>query len=238
MTLEQEKGFVEFLPSELSKKKAGRIVGIIELCRKILFLYADQIHWHAQVWYMERFHFSKERLNPSNIVESISFREINHEGNKKYLKEYMRYALGITDMALSNIRTKFLEIRKFLQAFDGEERNVCELPERQIQLYIGELRKKDIVEKTFNGQLYLWCVGLRCSEVCTLEGDAYEWKNGDAWVKVYQIKMKTYKRVPIPEMLYKLMMISIGKYQIQPGEYLLKIRMAELMHMQLFGSRC
>ena len=70
--------------------------------------------------------------------------------------------------------------------------------------------------------LHLWCVGLRCSEVCTLEGDAYEWKDGDAWIKVYQIKMKTYKRIPIPEMLYKLMNVYIKKYQIQPGEYLFK----------------
>jgi len=70
--------------------------------------------------------------------------------------------------------------------------------------------------------LHLWCAGLRCSEVCTLQGDAYEWKNGDAWIKVYQIKMKTYKRIPIPEMLYKLMGVYIGKYQIQPGEYLFK----------------
>lgn len=285
ITLEQEEGFRQYLAQQMSGRVSRNLPGIIEFSRKILFLQAGQIHWHAQVWYLERFHFSKERINPSKIVESISFREITQEANQKYLKEYMRYALGITDMSLSSIRGKFLDIRKLLQAFDREELNICELQEEKIHLYLEELRKKEVAEKTFNGQLFnirhffnfllvkgyirripflyemyqkktipvhhdrsvreevceeilsklyrfperirlmflhLWCTGLRCSEVCTLQGDAYEWKNGDAWVKVYQIKMKIYKRIPIPEMLYKLMEVYIGKYQIQPGEYLFK----------------
>ena len=117
--------------------------------RKILFLQADRIHWHAQIWYLERFHFSKERINSSKIVESISFREITQEANQKYLKEYMRYALGITDMSLSSIRSKFLDIRKSLQAFDREEKNICELQEEKIRMYLETLRKKELGEKIY-----------------------------------------------------------------------------------------
>lgn len=285
ITLEQERIFAEYLQQELPGKELSRMSGIIELCRKILFLQADQIHWHAQVWYLERFHFSKERVNPSNRVESISFQVIAQEENKRYLKEYMRYTLGVTDLSLSRIRNIFHVIRKLLLAFDVEDRNICEIQDEKIWSYLEKLRKKEVGEKTFNSQLFniqhffnfllakgyiqkipfqyelfqkkenpvhhdrnvreeiceeilsklyrfpehlrlmflhLWCAGLRCSEVCTLEGDAYEWKNGDAWIKVYQIKMKTYKRIPIPDMLYKLMGVYIGKYQIQPGEYLFK----------------
>lgn len=285
ITLEQERKFVDYLPPEISGRRFERMPGIIELCRKTLFLQANQIHWHAQVWYLERFHFSRERVNPSKKVESISFREISQEENKKYLKNYMQYALGISDMSLSSIQTKFLEIRNLLQTFDEEDKNICEMPEEEIQSYLERLREKAVAEKTFNGQLsnirhffnfllvkghikripfqyelfqkkenpvhhdrsvqeevceeivsklyrfpehirlmflHLWCVGLRCSEVCMLEGDAYEWKNGDAWIKVYQIKMKNYKRIPIPETLYRLMKVYIEKYQIRPEEYLFK----------------
>lgn len=287
MTLEEEKQITEYLVKKISLKNLDGVYRIVELCRKILFIQGKQIHWHAQVWFLERFHFSKERLNPSKKVESLSFREISQEENRKYLKEYMRYALGITDMSLSSIQIRFLYIRNFLQSFDVEDRNICELQEEKIHLYLEELRKKELAEKSFNGQLFsirhffnfllvkgyikripflyemyqkkvipvhhdrnvreevcveilsklyrfpetlrlmflhLWCVGLRCSEVCTLRGDAYEWKNGDAWIKVYQIKMKTYKRIPIPEILYKLMGVYIEKYQIQPEEYLFKNR--------------
>ena len=70
--------------------------------------------------------------------------------------------------------------------------------------------------------LHLWCTGIRGSEVCTLTGGDYEEKNGDYWLKVYQVKMKTYKRVPIPEALYKLVQVYKKKYQIGPEEYLFK----------------
>ncbi len=43
--------------------------------------------------------------------------------------------------------------------------------------------------------LNLWATGLRISEVCTLKGDAYYWDGEDAWIKVYQIKMKAEKMI-------------------------------------------
>lgn len=70
--------------------------------------------------------------------------------------------------------------------------------------------------------LHLWCLGLRISEVCTLKGDAYEKKGEDAWIKVYQTKMKTYKRIPIADGLYKIMQVYIKRNCIAPDEYLFK----------------
>lgn len=70
--------------------------------------------------------------------------------------------------------------------------------------------------------LHLWCTGLRISEVCTLKGDAYLWDGEDAWVKIYQIKMKADKMIPIPLVLYKIMGIYMDKYQVHPKEYVFK----------------
>lgn len=72
--------------------------------------------------------------------------------------------------------------------------------------------------------LHLWCLGLRISEVCMLKGDAYEINGQDAWIKVYQTKMKTYKRIPIAEGLYKIMQVYIRRNEIGPGEYLFQNR--------------
>lgn len=72
--------------------------------------------------------------------------------------------------------------------------------------------------------LHLWCLGLRISEVCMLKGDAYEINGQDAWIKVYQTKMKTYKRIPIAEGLYKIMQVYIRRNEIGPDEYLFKKR--------------
>lgn len=67
--------------------------------------------------------------------------------------------------------------------------------------------------------LHLWGIGLRISEVCSLKGDAYYIQGEDAWIQVYQIKMRTYKRIPIPAALYKLMMVYLKKHGIQAEDY-------------------
>lgn len=70
--------------------------------------------------------------------------------------------------------------------------------------------------------LHLWCLGLRISEVCTLKGDAYYRQGEDAWIQVYQVKMKHYKRIPISDGLYKIMQVYIKRNGIQPDDYLFK----------------
>lgn len=285
MAMTETSHFKNYLDTSMTSTRLLSSNGIMDYARKIVFLQADEIHWQANVWYLERFHFARERLNPSKPVESISFVEVTNVKNREVLKKYMKYAFGITDLSISSLRSKFLEIRRMLEHFNEEEEAVYELPACRIDNYIKMLSEKDTTEKTFNGQLFnimhfynflmvrgyikkipfhyeyyqkkvlpihndrsvreevcdeiltklyrfpeqlrlmflhLWSIGLRCSEVCTLEGDAYEWKDGDAWIKVYQIKMRTYKRIPIPEALYRLMQIYITKYQIKPGEYLFK----------------
>lgn len=72
--------------------------------------------------------------------------------------------------------------------------------------------------------LHLWCLGLRISEVCMLKGNAYERNGQDAWIKVYQTKMKTYKRIPIAEGLYRIMLVYIQRNEIGPDEYLFQNR--------------
>ncbi len=67
--------------------------------------------------------------------------------------------------------------------------------------------------------LHLWGIGLRISEVCSLKGDAYYIQGEDAWIQVYQIKMRTYKRIPIPAALYKLMKVYLKKHRIQAEDY-------------------
>lgn len=38
-------------------------------------------------------------------------------------------------------------------------------------------------------------------------------------MQVYQVKLRTYKRVPIPETLYKLMQVYLKKNGIEPDDY-------------------
>ena len=68
--------------------------------------------------------------------------------------------------------------------------------------------------------LHLWCLGLRASEICMLKGNAYEQCGRDRWIHIYQVKMKTYKRIPIPDGLYEIMQVYLKKHGIQPEDYI------------------
>ena len=285
MTLAKEQQFEQELSERFRGEKKSAVFGILRMSRKILFLQAPEIHWNANVWFLERFHFSRERMNPSKPVEWVSFKEVTNLENQKILQKYLRYLFGITDLSISTIRIKLLELRTFLVHFNGEEKPIYEVEAEKIQRYLESIQRQDTREKTANGRvfmilqfynflvvkgylkkipfrheyylqkevhghndrsvperiyteilsklaefpehlrlmfLHLWCTGIRGSEVCTLTGGDYEEKNGDYWLKVYQVKMKTYKRVPIPEALYKLVQVYKKKYQIGPEEYLFK----------------
>ena len=72
--------------------------------------------------------------------------------------------------------------------------------------------------------LHLWGIGLRISEVCILKGNDYYIQGRDAWIQVYQTKMRTYKRIPIPDAIYQLMQIYIQKHHIQANDYVFQNR--------------
>lgn len=84
MELPQIQAFREIPSNRLTESKRP---GIINFCRRALFLQAEEINWNAHVWYMERFHIQPERMDPANPVLSISFVEVTHRRNRELLKD-------------------------------------------------------------------------------------------------------------------------------------------------------
>ena len=93
---------------------------------------------------------------------------------------------------------------------------------------------KDFPEKPRLILLHSMLLGLRISEVCCLKGNAYYWQGRDAWIQVYQIKMRTYKRIPIPEILYKIMKVYIKKYGIGAEDYIFQNQKGKAYHYSSF----
>lgn len=257
---------------------------IVDNCRKILFVTAMDIHWYANVWYMERFHLSESRLNPSNPVVRLTFIDVENKRNRELLQEYAQYHIGIGGLTIANIRLQLYEVKRLLQFFETEE-SICSVGTKQLDGYFKRLDEQEFQDDTFNKRiahiykfyiflkinkyikeipfeldyywkktipvhhdrtveekiyneilyklntfrlearlifLHLWCTGLRISEVCTLKGDAYTWDGEDAWLKIYQIKMKAEKMIPIPFILYAMMQSYIRKKNVRPKEYIFK----------------
>lgn len=67
--------------------------------------------------------------------------------------------------------------------------------------------------------LNLWCEGIRVSELCVIKAGMYRWDGQDAWLKLYQNKMKKEKCIPIPVELYKIMKKYIEDTGIKADEY-------------------
>ena len=121
----------------------------------------------------------------------------------------------------------FLKARQYIERkpFDAECCLKKTIP-RHLDRSVGQEVADEILEKLCYFPetirlmyLHLWGIGLRVSEVCTLKGDAYYIQGKDAWIQVYQIKMRTYKRIPIPDALYKLMKVYLKKHEIKADDY-------------------
>lgn len=298
METEQIETFKKILQKENAYRKASSIV---DYARECLFMETDRIHWEANVWYMGRFHLEAERLNPAKPVRSISFLEITNLGNRNMLKKYMRYTIGLTTLALSDICQEFYLVRKFLVRLPPDL-DICWINRQQmeqslwllekelqthtaayyndivmalvhffqflkVQSYIQEIPfqpgyflKKEIFRHNDRSvpkdaeflllrnlyrfpeeirlmYLHLWALGLRISEVCTLKGNAYYIRGKDAWIQIYQIKMKTWKKIPIPEALYQLMQIYMKRHGIGPDSYVFSNRKGEAYKTGTFRKK-
>ena len=288
LELEQESLFQSYLEQNIEKEqRRKRLRTIVEIARKVNFMQTDEIRWDAAVWYLDRFHIAKERRNQSDNIERISFQEVLHPKNRWLLQEYMKYEIGIGELALSTVYERFRTIRNFLQEISEQQIDVAKCDASLIDTYLKKIQNGAMGAKTFNTNvtaiqffmkflevkgyikkvpfyasyywekqipvhhnrsveedvymeiiqnlsqfpehlrmmfLHLWCVGLRISEVCTLKGDAYYTQNGDCWMKVYQVKMKNYKRVPIPVTLYRLMQVYLKKHPTENEAYIFQNR--------------
>lgn len=284
MELEEKELFaaeLQKLPG--SEKSRKSMFGILAWIQRHEFLNAKEIHWEANVWYLERIHIAKERINESNPAESLTFEDVKNRENRKLLKKYMKYLIAVSDLAVSNIRGKSMYIRNYLKFLDEKKASVGGLTRETFEIYINQMLEKGMKPNSFNAELlavtqfynfllvrgevshmpyqpneyiqksfevhhdrsvetevseeiisklryfpehlrlmylHLWGIGLRASEVCTLRGNAYKWDGRDAWIQVWQPKMRKYKKVPIPEMLYRLMKVYINKYDIGTEDYL------------------
>ena len=142
----QEEGFQIFLERKIeNEQRRNRLRSIVGFVCRITFLQAKEIRWDATIWYLEKFKIPKERLNPSDPVERISFREVLHPENRKLLQEYMKYEIGIGEMAISTVYEKFRIIRNFLKEISDEQQKVTTCDAERIDQYLKK-RQEDANE--------------------------------------------------------------------------------------------
>lgn len=126
-------------------------IQIVDNIRKFLFLRAKKTNWEANVWYMERFNFQSDRMNPANPVVRISFMQVHDKENRRYFQLYLQYMIGVTSLSISNIRFQYYRVSEFLEYCDTKGVSVLKLTAQDMDEYFKHI-DMDILPDTFNGK--------------------------------------------------------------------------------------
>lgn len=130
--------------------KTKTYMQIVDNIRKYLFLNATKTNWNANVWYMERFCFKGDRMNPAAQVDAIHFYLVRDKDNRKLLQEYMKYCIGVSSRAIHTVRNEYYNIYKFLQYCDDVDMDALKLTSAEFEKYVKEIEVTDVQPDTYN----------------------------------------------------------------------------------------
>ncbi len=126
---------------------------IVEKAQRILFIQAKEINWEANVWYLDRFQFDESRYDPSRPVNRISFLDISDKKNRKLIKEFVKYQLGVTSSSVQNIWRQSYITKAFLRYLDETKLAVDKLTAAEIDPYFRRLQNENAQIATFNDKV-------------------------------------------------------------------------------------
>lgn len=162
LTREEEKmkdDYIEWLQSNnirytTSNKRDGIVFGSNFTILHRIYLseikYQDRNvdFWEREVWDMDELNLSKERINKTDPVYTLSFTDIKNKVNKHYLKMYCKHLVGGTNYTLSTIKGKYLSAKDFIMIYD--DKNLDMLSANDIVKYYEFLEEKHLGNKVYN----------------------------------------------------------------------------------------
>lgn len=145
-------GFRQSMDGKVGTKTNTYMI-IVDNIRKYLFLNASKTNWNANVWYLERFCFKGDRMNPAAQVEAIHFYLVKDKENRRLLQAYLKYCVGVSSRAIHTIRAEYYNIYKFLQYCDEMKIDATELTAKEFEQYVKEIDLEDIQTETYNQKI-------------------------------------------------------------------------------------
>lgn len=152
MTGKQVAGFYRSMAGKVGTK-TKTYMQIVGTTRKYLFLSAERTNWDALVWYLDRFTFKNERVNPSMHIDCFRFTDILDEENCSLFREYMRYLVALSGRALSSVQARYYVVRAFCAYCDRENKKVTDFTADDMDDYAAFLETKEREDATFNASI-------------------------------------------------------------------------------------
>lgn len=152
LTKEQISGFYKSMDGKVGTK-TKTYMQILGTTRKYLFLSSKETNWSASVWYLDRFLFKDERVNPAIHIDCFRFYHIKDEENGAFFKEYMKYLIGISGKALTSVQAQYYVIRSFCIYCDRKKLKIRDFTADDMDEYAACLDGKEREDATFNGSI-------------------------------------------------------------------------------------
>ena len=152
MEEEQTEGFRASMEGKAGTK-TDIYMQVVASTRRHLFLSAKDTNWDATVWYLDRFEFKDGRANPAIHIDCFRFTSIKDPQNRSLFQCYMKYLIGLTNMALTSVKMKYYEILDFLSFCGKEKISAAQVSADEIDRYVRFLEEKGISGETFNKAL-------------------------------------------------------------------------------------
>lgn len=164
-------------------------------------------------------------------AEKWSLTEVDAERMEKYIS-----SVDAEDIQAESYNHRVISVARLFDYMKSKK--LVEREPLQFDYYLKTVRvkhndrtvsienQKQVLKKLKHLPLYLrlmflnlWCEGIRVCELCVIKAGMYRWDGQDAWLKLYQNKMKKEKCIPIPVELYKIMKKYIEDTGIKADEY-------------------
>lgn len=131
--------FKEYL-TQPTMPKCDTTFQVVARIRKFLFLTSSSINWEVNVWYLERFSFTGDCMNPSNPTEAFYFDYIALTKNAILFKSYMKYLLGLSQrLSITSIYGLYNAIGNFLGYLDKRKLKIVSLTKSDLESYINSI---------------------------------------------------------------------------------------------------
>ena len=152
LTASEVKAFRKSMDGKVGTK-TNVYMEIVYTVRRYLFLSAKETNWDANVWFMDRFTLKDDRVNPAYYKESFRFDTIENPENRRLMKQYMKYEIGISSRALNTVLGNYGRLMTFMAFCDREGIAAEKITPSQMDRYMESLEDKDIQEMTFNASV-------------------------------------------------------------------------------------
>ena len=156
-------------------------------------------------------------INVNGIESYIAYIEDNELQADSYNRKLISIARFLDYIGVNKCTQPiFFHFEYYLKTVYVQHHNRT-VPEKTQREILGRLKHLPLHLRLMF--LNLWCEGIRICEVCVIKAKMYTWDGQDAWINIYQNKMKKEKNIPIPKELYNLMTEYIERKGIGANDY-------------------